>query len=74
MAVRGTGRCRTSNKYTEVEGKLFFNDSMRALNGSMRQAAKRFAKTPQFTQECAFYSATIENNRWVFTPIGKRIN
>ncbi len=74
MAVRGNGRHRTSSRSVEVADKLFFNDSQKALNPSMRQAAKKFVQTPEFTQECAYYSATMPDNKWVFTPMGKRMN
>lgn len=66
-----TSRHRTSSNTTEVADKLFFNDSQKGLNPSMRQAAKRFVLTPEFTEDCAYYSAKIENNRWVFRPVGK---
>ncbi len=70
MAVRRQ-ICRYESKATEVSGKLFFNESLRkASMQSMRQAAKRFVLSEQFTSNCLYYYGTLVNNRWQFEPYG----
>lgn len=71
MAVRNH-HSRTSNNYTEVAGKLFFNKSHSSV-ASMRQAAKRFVATPDFTDNCMYYDGYIVDGRWKFKPVGNKL-
>jgi hypothetical protein len=64
--------CRYENKAVEVEGKLFFNESYSSKE-SMRRAAKRFAQSDKFTNDCAYYEGRLENGRWQFAPVGTLI-
>ena len=63
---------RTSNNYTEVADKLFFNKSYSSVP-SMRQAAKRFVLSPEFTQDCAYYEGHMIDGKWQFRPCGKEM-
>lgn len=61
---------RNDSKATEVSGKLFFNQSTFHPKASMRQAAKRFVETGNFTTNCLYYDGHFVNGRWEFTPVG----
>lgn len=70
MAAR-KGRGGYVNPSTEIEGKLFFNKSVyHSSKASLRQAAKRFVQTTDYTDDCLYYDASFVNGRWQFEPVG----
>ena len=69
---------RTSTNSTSVNGKRFFNeafskgDRATSSTASMRQAAKRFANSPDFDENVLYYEGFILNGRWAFEAVGGR--
>jgi hypothetical protein len=76
MSVRSQHN-RTENTGTRVGDKYFIiqRGSSRATGSnstlsSMRQAAKRFIETPQFTADCLYYDGFMVNGKWQFRAVG----
>lgn len=83
MAVRGTGKVRTSSNYTEVEGVLFYDTDFSQGSGNwptsvlmsnVRAAAKRFVSKAEFDPKTIYYHCYRINGKWQFEPHGKKAN